>query len=52
MAPEPGPLLLKATAAASSSGVDTAAAAAALVSSKAWRVKLQQRGLYTGGKVR
>ena len=38
------PLQLKAAATAS----DTQA----LVSSKAWKVKLQQRGLYTGGKVR
>lgn len=43
---EPPPLLqLKATATA-------AADTTTLVSSKAWKVKLQQRGLYTGGKVR
>lgn len=38
------PLQLKAAA--------TAPDTQALISSKAWKVKLQQRGLYTGGKVR
>lgn len=45
MAPEPPHVLpLKASATNDTGGE--------LVSSKAWKVKLQQRGLYTGGKVR